>query len=220
MIDYIFQFPKKSEVARIVPKGKVFDNTDVSKSTKEAFSNVSKVVWENKLSASTVNLPEKGWIQEIQIFSVHFKNYVNVNEILKTIDQAIHHPIVFQIIYDGKIKYAAAFKRQSEADSAKWVTSEYFESGWIDNNAERRQLPVVLNLESLYYEVLKFLMPVSLREKESIGELAQRLGTLRIKNKEAEVLSGKLHREKQFNRQIEINKQLKRLKSEIEELER
>lgn len=219
MINYIFQFPKKSEVTRVLPKGKVVDNADVSKSAKEAFANVSKIVWENKLSPSTVNLPEKGWVQEMQVFSVHFKEFVNVHEILRTIDKAIHHPIIFQIIYDGKIKYAAAFKRQSDADSTKWVTSEYFESGWIDNNAERRQLPVVLNLESLYYEILKSIMPMPPREKESIGELAQRLEALRIKKKEAEVLSGKLHREKQFNRQIEINKQLKRLKSEIEELE-
>lgn len=219
MIDYILQFPKKSEVVRVVPKGKVFENTDVSKSAKEAFANVSKIVWENKLSPSTVNLPERGWVHEIQVFSVHLKDYVNVYNILRSIDKAIHHPILFKLLYEGRVKYAAAFKRQSEADSSKWVTSEYFESGWIDNDAEKRQLPVVLNLESLYYEVLKFLMPMSPRENEPMSELVQRLETLRIKMKEADVLSGKLQREKQFNRQIEINKRLKALKSEIEGLE-
>ena len=40
----------------------------------------------------------------------------------------------------GKRMAVAAFKRPSEADSTKWVVSEYFATDWAPDDAPRRPL--------------------------------------------------------------------------------
>lgn len=113
-----------------------------------------------------------------------------------------------------------SYKRQSEADSSKWVISEYFFSEKFPVLANRFQLPVVLELAQLYKAFLLKMMPVTQRDIETLATTVARAERLQMLEREATKLEKKVHREKQFNRRVEANAQLAELKRKLEELKK
>ena len=137
---------------------------------------------------------------------------------LQAIDKAIAFPIIFELVFEGKIKIVAAYKRPNEADSTKWVVSDYFSSQWLPNNQARKSLPIALNLGGLYKQLLLPLMPYKPREKEKLKDQVARIGLIFGKQQELTKLEIKLAKEKQFNFKVEINAKIRLLKQEIGKL--
>ncbi len=140
------------------------------------------------------------------------------HEILQVIDKVIPSPIIFEIISENLLCYAATYKRPSEADRTKWVISGYFQTEWFPQGNERNPLPVVLDLEALYHALLRQIIDLPERAAESIAELVERADRIMTMEKEANQIALRLKRERQFNRKVEINSKLKTLRSRIEEL--
>jgi len=66
--------------------------------------------------------------------------------------------------------------------------------------------------------LLKDLIPIKPRKKESLNELVSRVDQLRVKEREAVKLENRIKKEKQFNRRVELNRTLNELKQEIKDL--
>jgi hypothetical protein len=98
------------------------------------------------------------------------------------------------------------------------VVSEYFEGDWIACDASRNPLLMALNLDALYAHLLAPLMPYPARQSESMQAQMERMGKVRSKQRELEKCEIKLRQEKQFNRMIDINSELRNLKQELESL--
>lgn len=215
----MFEFPKQAFFGRTVPKNKIYEKTRVSSSLRQKFvKQIDKIVWQYKLSPETVNLPSRKSVPEIEVFTIQLREADLREEILRTIDNAIPFPIIYELVFDGKVKTKAAFKRPSGADSSKWVTDIYFESGWHKIDAKRKPLPVALDLARLYEQLLRELMPTAPISGEQIAEQVARLGQIRSKQFEADKLESRMRKEKQFNRKVELNVELRKLKNQIEEL--
>lgn len=129
----MFAYPKQSELNRSVPKTKIYAYAKPSRAIRDRFvSQVSEIVWRYKLSPETVNLPAKAAVQEIQIFHLALKSSEISEDILRTLDKAIPSLLFFELTFEHRVKFAAAYKRPSEADSHKNVVEAYFESPWQD----------------------------------------------------------------------------------------
>ena len=220
-MDVLYNFPKTAEFGRVLPKSKIYQHSTLKTKVKELFVlQVEKITWSYKLSPETINIPASKDVQEIQVFTIDLRIGELSFDILKTIDKAIPSPILFILKYNGKYQYAAAYKRLSEADKSKWVISQYLQSEWISNDSEKVNLPVVLNMEMLYQSFLKNLSPLSLKKDESLDNLLSRVEQLHLKKQEAIKLQNRIKKEKQFNRRVELNRTLNKLKSEIEKLQK
>jgi hypothetical protein len=138
--------------------------------------------------------------------------------VLRCIDRAIPLPIIFELRFDGKVKPVAAFKRPGEADASKWVVSEYFDGGWTPDDAPRRPLPMVFDLEALYGHLLMPLMPYPARPAEGLQARVERMQRIRLRQRELERCEDRLRQEKQFNLKVAINAELRDLKQELEGL--
>src|SRR5947209_14991383 len=115
----MFDYPKQAEFNRIVPKSKIYGFGKPSRGVRSRFAaQVSEIVWKYKLSPETINLPARHGVEEIQVFGIALKTGEVAEEILRTIDRAIPSPIFFELTSGGRIKFMAAYKRPSEADSA------------------------------------------------------------------------------------------------------
>ena len=116
----------------------------------------------------------------------------------------------------------AAFKRPSDADSTKWVVSAYFATDWAPDDAPRRPLPVVLNLGGLYDALLTAVMSQAAAEGEQAAEDIQtrvaRMEAIRSKTREVDRIKARLGREKQFNKRVAINAELRAARHELERL--
>jgi len=215
----LFAYPKQAVFGRILPKTKIYEHTRLTTAMKSKFvGEIEKIVWQFKLAPETLNLPARKGTPEIEVFVVTLKAPEISSEVLRCIDNAIPFPIIYELIHDGRVKVAAAFKRPNEVDRLKWVTDIYFESNWQTLEARRKPLPISLDLAGLYEQLLRELMPVSPRPGEPITDQVARLGIIRGKQKEASRLELSLRNEKQFNRKVAINARLRDLKKEIEGL--
>jgi len=219
----LFAYPEAAKFGRVVPKSKIYEHGSPSAAVRQLFvRQVEQIVWQHKLAPETVNLKASKAVPEIQIFSIALKGDELKPEVLRCIDLAIPFPIIFELRFDGKVQPIAAFKRPSEADASKWVISEYFDGNWIDPQITqiRADLPLVMDLGQLYEKLLDGLMPYPARPGEGLQKRVERMERIRLKLRELERCEARLRKEKQFNRKVAINAELRDLKQELEGLTR
>lgn len=221
MTAVLFAYPKSAAFGRVLPKSKIYEHASPSSAVKSLFvRQVEQIVWQFKLAPETVNLKPSRAVPEIQIFRIVLKTGELKYDVLHCIDQAIPFPILFELWYEGKIRAVAAFKRPSDADSSKWVVSDYFESTWLQSETPRTALPVVFDLEALYARLLAPLLPFPARPGEELQACVERTEQIRSRQRELDKCETRLRKEKQFNRKVTINAELRQLKSELEQLGR
>jgi len=218
-----FDYPKSAAFGRVVPKNKIYEHAGANTALKDLFvRDVDQIVWRFKLAPETINLSATASVPEIQVFTGSLKTGKLDEAILRAIDKAIPYPLMFELTWRGKRKAMAAYKRPSEADSTKWVVSEYFATDWVPEETARAPLPVALNLGALYERMLTALMPAepgdAIQDGEDIQTRVERLEAIRAKAREVERIKVRLAREKQYNKRVAINAELRMANQELAEL--
>ena len=215
-MSHLFEYPEKAAFGRVLPKNKIYEHASPTTAMKEMFvRQVDQIVWKYKLAPETINLKSTKAVPEIQIFHITLKKGELKEDVLRCIDKAIPFPLVYELRYGDQVKVVAAYKRPNEADSAKWVLSEYFSTEWLPDSAARTKLPVALSLGALYGKLLASLLPYPAHDKERLQDHVVRMERIRTKQRELEKMQAKLAREKQFNRKVEINAGIRTMKQEI-----
>ena len=231
-----FDYPKSAAFGRVLPKNKIYEHAGANTALKDLFvREVDQIVWRYKLAPETTNLSATKSVAEIQVFDISLKTRQLDEAVLRAIDKAIPFPLIFELSHGGKRKAMAAYKRPSEADSAKWVISEYFATDWVSDAATRSPLPVALNLGAMYDALLGGIMaglPLAPAGFEEAGQVAfdharpaerladrvQRMEAIRAKTRDVERIKARLGREKQFNKRVGVNAELRAAKLELERL--
>ncbi len=218
-----FDYPKAAAFGRKVPKRKIYQHTHAKSALKALFVNqVDQITWAFKLAPETINLAATKSVPEIQVFHITLKAAELDFAVLRAIDKAIPFPLIFELSYKDKCKIVAAYKRPNEADGGKWVISEYLATQWEPENTIRAPLPVALNLAGLYEELLSPLLPISTGQLaaggKNIKERVANMEHIAAKQREVTKIEGHLAKEKQFNRRVAINAELRGAKQELEAL--
>lgn len=225
----LFEYPDRAALGRVVPKSRIYVAGKANRRLKERFaSQIERIIWQYKLAPESLNLRGSEAVPEIQLFRLELKPGADSEtlpeDILRCIDKAIGFPLIFELITSprsgngGKVRVAATYKRPSEADASKWVLGEYFATGWMPADTPRAPLPVALDLPRLYDQLLRALIPVPSRKGETLAELTERHNQIVARQRECQRLEARIHREKQFNRKVELNRQLRELKAELKAL--
>lgn len=152
------------------------------------------------------------------MFSIHLKTPELHHDVLRCIDGAVQFPILFELNHEGRTQMVACHKRPSEADAKQWVCSDYFASPWQPATVPRQALPVVLDMAALYETLLRTLIPLSPNSQEKLADLVLRLGKLNALQRDIQKTQAQLAKEKQFNRKVAINAQLRQLQNELTSL--
>lgn len=221
----LFQYPAQAAFGKVLPKSKVFTFGKVSRRIRDIFAvEIDKIIWQYKLAPETLNLPATKEVPEIQIFQIDLKPGVEeiTEDLLRCIDNAVNFPIIYELTSNRSsgawYKAIAAYKRPNEADASKWVVDGYFGTNWLPADMQRLPLPVTLSLSGLYEALIKHLLPLECQPEETARELAERCSLRNAKQRELDRLEKLLLREKQFNRKIEINAQIRQTQAEVDEL--
>lgn len=211
----MFAYPPSTHFGKAVPKTRIHAAASSPKRIKELFTTqVAEIVWSHKLSPETLHLPARHGIAEIQVFSLHLKSTAFDPAILRTLDKAIPFPLLYEIHHAERIRFAASYKRPSEADSTKWVTEANFLLDWQAADIPRLPLPVALDLASLHDQLIRQHLTLPARPNESLRDHIARVQAIEAKQREATQLEAKLQRERQFNRKVELNQRLRDLLKE------
>lgn len=235
----LYEWPRAAAFGRVIPKNKIYEHAGANTALKATFvREVDQIVWSHKLAPETVNIAGTKQVCEIQVFRIAVRTAKLDQEVLSAIDKVIPFPLIFEVTNGEHVMVAAAYKRQSETDSSRFVLSNYFLSDWLPASGQRVAFPVALNMGTLYERLLEPLVrgqvaqlvanvsgiinspiapavadqPVSLETRiaQAEGIKAKVLDIMRIR--------ARLAREKQFNKRVEINAELRTAKQELERL--
>ena len=238
----LYHYPSTAKVDKIIPKNKFYQQGNANHRIERLFvEQVDSIRWAYKLSPQTINLTESDTVKEIQIFSIVSRVERLDTEVLQFIDKVIPSPIIFEIVFEDKIKVIANYKRQSQADSQKFVLGKYYATDWQDP-AQREDLRIVLGMADLYESFIEqllihtnkttnktssnvFLSPnvganlsTTHQKIASIEEKIAHTEKLALLTKQINELQKRIYKEKQFNRQVEMNLQLQTLQKQLKEL--
>ena len=176
---------------------------------------MAQIRWKYKLAPETIHVSATPGVLEIQVFDVTLKGEELNMQVLRCMDEAIPTSVIYELRYGDRLRVAAAPKVRSGETA---LMCDHVFSEWMPADAPREPLPVALDLERLYGILLSTLVPFRQRAEEPLKAWILRLKAIREKQKEAAALETSLRREKQFNRQIPINRELRQARRELEEL--
>ena len=214
-----FDYPKAARFGRVVPKSRIYDAARVPPKLRQLFvDQVDQIVWQFKLAPETINLSATSSVSEIQVFAISLRTASLGDTVLRAIDTAVAFPIIFELTRGGNRKAIAAFKRPSAADKLKWVVSEYFGSSWEPADKPRKPLPNALDLGALYDRLLSDLIPVQGKDNESLAERVVRMEAVRAEQREIARIKARLARERQFNKKVAINAELREVANKLKSL--
>ena len=221
----LYKFPPQAKVDRLIPKNKFYEQGKANTKIEQLFvDQVENIRWAYKLASSTIHLQDQEDLKEIQIFRVKSRVEDLDVSILSFIDKLILTPIIFEVVYQDKVKVVATYKRLNQADKTKAVLGQYYASEWLEDH-DRIELPLYLKLADLYEHFIAQILPIALSkdqenddESVSIELQLQKAQQLESLQKQLDKLKSKLRTEKQFNRKVEINKKINLLSDGINNL--
>ena len=219
MMKAVFEFPQAAYFGRNLPKNKIYEHAPINSKTKTEFvSKIENILYSYELSQKSVNLSATESVPKIEVLQINLRDRDLSFDALRAIDKAIPRPLIFELSYDGEIRQIAAFKRPSDAGGDNWVIGEYYASDWQDINAPRTKLPNALDLGGLYAQMLQNYIGEKPRQFEGMTDFVTRLGYIAQIRRDIERLSANAQKQKQANRQIEINAQIRALNIRLQEL--
>ena len=216
----MINLPKSTEFNKRIPKQKFYEKLNVTPALKRSFIDQIKIViWRNKIAESTINIAPGKTVTEIEIFEIQLNSSELDTDVLKLIDKEIPYHIVFILSFDGKYQAWTAYKEEAASGNSAFKVDTYYHTEWL----EEEKLPLKadgLDIDRVYENFVRQIAGDALKNvnDESLKESVEREKRREQLKKQIAVLEAKMRKEKQFNKQVEMNGQLKRLKKELEGL--
>jgi len=213
-----------------VPKQKFYGSLAVSAALKRSFIDEIKAIWwRNKLAADTLNLAKGAAVTEIEVFEIELANGELNEDILRQMDRLIPYHLLFVLSFADRVQAWIGYKEASAAGENAFKVSRYYHTDWIPREALRFTLSG-LTLDKVYENLVRNIHAASqpapigrdglraVREPETAwrddlpisANIARDTARTRLE-KQIAVLEAKMRREKQLNRKMELNAELKRL---------
>lgn len=215
--------PKSTEFNRFIPKQKfykdLYTHTSIPSKTKNYFvKQIKSITWENKIDHTTMNIAKGSFVEEIEVFRVEIYDYEIDDSVLYIIDENIPYHIIFVFEYNNKRKYSLSYKEISRKTETITL-HKIFQSDWVSEDEDLLKFSGI-SLDNMYENLLNSISNNEL-DKFSGATLKERvLNSIEFEKVQKQVnnLSKKVKNEKQFNRQVELNFELKELKKKISSL--
>lgn len=212
--------PKSTEFNRRIPKQKFYENLKVSPTLKRFFiEQIKAIYWRNKIATTTMNLASGETVTEIEIFEVKLNESKLDESVLRQIDKEIPYHIIFLLEYDGKYQAWTAYKAAAGSGNNAFKVGTYYHTNWLEETA----LPLKidgLSVDKVYENYVRQIAGGALQteKQESLKESVERDNRRQELQKKIAVLQKNIRKERQFNKQMQLNTELKKLKKELEDL--
>lgn len=213
--------PKTTEFNKRIPKQKFYENINISPALKKIFVEQVKIIyWKNKIASSTTNLAAGTYVTELEVFEVRLNKPVFDDNLLRQIDKDIPYHILFLLEYQGKYQAWIGYKEAAAYGNNAFKVNGYYHTEWLLED----ELPLRLeglNVDAIYENFVRQIAGDKLKTEaagESLKESIIRDEQKRALQKQIANLQGKIRKEKQLNKQMQINSELKKLKKELEDM--
>lgn len=212
--------PKSTEFNKRIPKQKFYENLTVTPAMKRVFIDQIKVIyWRNKIAVTTMNLGVGDAVTEVEIFEIKLASPQLDVSVLRQIDKEIPYHIIFLLECDGKYQAWTAYKETAASGSNAFKVGIYYHTEWMPEE----ELPLKvdgLDIDKVYENFVRQIAGDTLQtdSDESLKESVERDAKRQLLEKQISALQAKVRKEKQLNKQVQLNSELKALKKELESL--
>ena len=209
-------FPVSTEFNKRIPKQKFYENLDVSPALRRVFvDQIRLVYWRNKLAASTLNIAAGDAVTEVEVFEVRLNEPQLDEAVLKQIDKEIPYHILFILTCDGKAQAWIGYKEAAASGSNAFKVSRYYHTDWVPEDELHLSIDG-LNMDAVYESLVRQIAGDTLQSDpgESLKESVARDEKKKQIEKQITALESRMRKEKQLNRRMEMNAELRKLRKE------
>ena len=212
--------PKSTEFNKRIPKQKFYENLNVTPAIRRIFIDQIKVIyWRNKIASTTMNLAAGEAVTEIEVFEIRLAAPQLDVSVLKQIDKEIPYHILFLLEYEGRYQAWTAYKESAASGNSAFKVGTYYHTDWLPE----QELPLKvdgLSTDAVYENFVRQIAGDVLQtdSAESLKESVERDERKQKLQKQIAALQAKVRKEKQLNKQVQLNAELKKLRKVLEEL--
>lgn len=210
--------PKSTEFNKRIPKQKFYDNLTVTPALKKVFiEQIKTIYWRNKIAVSTTNLAPGTVVTELEVFEVKLNSQILDDSFLCQIDKEIPYHILFILTCDGKSQAWIGYKEAAASGSNAFKVNRYYHTDWMQEDELHLGIDG-LNMDAVYESLVRQIAGDKLQTDsgESLKESVERDKKKKQLEKQISALESKMRKEKQLNRRMEMNAELKKLRRDVE----
>lgn len=211
----ILNFPSTTIVNKPVPKNAFYGRSNDSSLREFLTREFEGIVWLYKLAPATLNVEDGVNVHEIDIFYCKMKGNGYSIKPFCVMDELLPRHTVFIIDYGEKVDLLMHHKEMSIVHGEqKWKcgVSELKRDIRIDADTLNIQGQ---SMDAVYNCLLSQISGLSVSSKEEYKEQVELRKHIEILQKQIVALQKRIKAEKQFNRQMELNAEVRKLKKEI-----
>lgn len=213
--------PATTEFGRRIPKQKFYENLTVTPALKRVFVEQIKLIyWRNKLAPTTLNIGAGEQVTELEVFEIQLKEPTLDEAVLRQIDREIPYHILFVLTCGGKAQAWIGYKQAAASGANAFKVDTYYHTDWMPEDALSLRLDG-LTTDAVYESYVRQIAGDKLGAADAAEDLQTSVDHSKERaelEKRIAALQNKIRKEKQLNRQVEMNAELKRLKKELEKL--
>lgn len=219
-MDNILNYPQSTVVNRVVPKTMFYKFMEVKPRMKSRFVNdVVNITWLYKLSASTLNVTDMEEMKEIEVFVAQLKLPDCPPDLFSFIDANMPHHIVFILVYDNNAMLLINYKDWTDQTHTRFKITQTFSSPWVA--ITELSLPVQgQSLQRIYDNFVAQVSGIGEHKAGTMAEIVKMKQVIAKAEAELLTLQKKMRREPQLDIQMQMNKQVKAKRKELEELKK
>lgn len=223
-VNWMFNLPETTEFNKRIPKQKFYENLSVTPELKRVFAQqIGTIYWRNKIAATTVNVAAGKTVSELEVFEIRLNQPELSTAALQLIDREIPYHILFVLTYDGKAQAWIGYKEASLSKKDSFKVGSYYHTDWTEPQKLNLQLQG-LDMDAVYASFVRQIAgqrlqvshDSSARNEATLKESVERDERRQQLQKQIAALEKRIGNEKQFNRQVELNAELKARMREFE----
>ena len=207
----MLNLPASAAFNRRIPKQKFYEELPLTPALRRVFvGQINAIWWRSKIAPATANLAPGRTVTELEVFELQLAQPSLDEGVLRAIDKRIPYPILYLLTCDGRCQAWIGYQPAGQAGA-----QVYYHTAWQpqeDLMLELRGLDTDAAYENFVRQIAGGALNAPATEplQQSIARDQRR----RALEKQITVLQNKIRREKQLNRQVELNQELKRLRKE------
>lgn len=208
-------FPQKTQLNKILNKQQFCKLANLSPVSKnEINANAERILLANVLRKDTINI-EGNVVKEIDVFEIKLKDKKYSDNLIKDIDANIPKHILFMLTYKDEAQIVITYKEKC-ANSEKYKVLQIYKSKWQKTEDIKLEIKG-LSLDKVFENFIEQIAEgrIEVAEEQTMKEAVEKsVANEKLQRKIAQ-LESKIKKEPQFNRQLELKKELKILKEQL-----
>ena len=202
----MYGLPQRTEINKPLHKTKVFEKFDLTASQRDSFdADISRMFITHVVAESTIPTIKAGnEIADFYIIEVSLKRREYAPKNIELLAKFIPRKILFVLHFEEQAQFAI--------HHTKLICSEW-------QQCDTLNIPLTgLDLDAVWENIVATIGSITVQEGNTLTEQIKSDEQKSKLQKQIQLLQQRLNKEKQYNKQIEINAEIKRLKKQLNDI--